>query len=126
MGQPLRDKLGSLVTRRSRPSRWWYLPFLLVQGALAFFALAAGLPGKWDYLALSMIFLAQTVRPTVLGWWGALLGWFSLNFLMDLHDRLAYGIPGFTAGYLVVWGVLPLIPLWLIRPRRKGAGGGAH
>lgn len=115
--QNLGQKLRELVVLRPVPSRWWYLPFLLLEGGLAFFALAGGLPGGYTYLALSLIFLAQTSWPSILGWWAAFGGWFSIEFLLPLHDRLVYGIPGFSPGFLIGWGLLPLVFLYFVRPR---------
>ena len=121
----LLEKLRPLVVMRPVPSRWLYLPFLLVMGCLAMGALGEGYPGGGDYLALSLIFLVQTYRPTVLGWWAAEAGWFSVCFVEFLYARIAHHTPGFTPAFLLVWGVLPLVLLWLIRPRAKSGQPGS-
>lgn len=108
-----------LVAIRRAPSRWWYLPFLLVMGAMALLALGEGLPGGADYLVVFLVLSVQTARPTALGWWATLGAWFGVCFAEPLYARIAYEISGFTPTFLFAWGVVPLILLWLIRPRER-------
>ena len=109
--------LRLLVAYQSRPSRWWYLPFLLVEGGLGLLALGEGYPGSWFYLTVALVFLAQTKRPTVLGWWATLVAWFASEFIQPLYDRLVFHIPGYTITFFLLWGLAPLVLLWFIRPR---------
>lgn len=117
--QRVRGKLYALVAKHPHPSRYWYLPFLVVEGGLAFFAITGGMPGGYYYLAVALVFLVQTIRPTILGWYATMAAWFAGEFLEPLHDRLAYDISGYTPAYLIGWGLVPLVWLYLIRPRLK-------
>ena len=43
----IRTLLRLLVAYQPRPSRWRYLPFLLIEGGLGLLALGEGDPGSW-------------------------------------------------------------------------------
>lgn len=66
-----------------------------------------------------------TIR-TLLGWWAAMTAWFASEFLQPLYDRLMYHIPDFTISFLLLWGLAPLVLLWLIRPRPARAASAAE
>lgn len=119
----IKNRVAWLLAERRVPSRWWYLPFLMIQGGLAFLALAEGMPGGRPYLALSIILLLQTLRPTFLGSTLAMLGWFLVWFALPVYASLAYMYP-FTMGFLILWGLVPIALLWLIRPRAEFPGSG--
>ncbi|HEV2133033.1 MAG TPA: hypothetical protein VGR47_02100 [Terracidiphilus sp.] len=108
-----------LVAYQTRPSRWWYLPFFLVQAGLGLVNTVGEYrtAGGWTFLAVALIYLVQMMFPSVLGWWAAMVGWFATEFVWPLYDRFAYDIPGYTVTFLLLWGLAPLVLLWLIRPR---------
>ena len=115
----MKTRLRLLVAYQTRPSRWWYLPFFLVLGGLGL-ANTIGeyrQPWGWTILAAALIFLVQMMWPSVLGSWAAMVAWFATQFVAPLHDRFAYDISGYTSTFLLLWGLAPLVLLWLIRPR---------
>jgi hypothetical protein len=115
----MKTRLRLLVAYQTRPSRWWYLPFFLVQGGLGLVNTVGEYrnPWGWPLLAVALIYLVQTMWPSVLGWWAAMVAWFAAQFVVPLYDRFAYDIPGYTVTFLLLWGLAPLVLLWLIRPR---------
>jgi len=115
----MKTRLRLLVAYQTRPGRWWYLPFFLVQGGLGLVNTVGEyrVPLGWTYLAVALIYLLQMMWPSVLGWWGAMVAWFAAQFVAPLHDRFVYDIPGYTITFLLLWGLAPLVLLWLLHPR---------
>jgi len=110
----------SLLTIRPNPSRWWYLPFALASGVVGFLALGEGLNDALPYAVLLLIFMAQILRPTFVGWSAAVITWALLCFVWPLYSRLVDHLSNFNAIFLICWGFLPLVALWLLRPRKAG------
>lgn len=120
----MKTRLPLLAAYQTRPSRWWYLPFFLVQGGLGLVNTVGEyrVPWGWTYLAVALIYLFQMMWPSVLGWWGAMAAWLAAQLVAPLYDRFAYDINGYTITFLLLWGLAPLTLLWLIRPRPARAG----
>jgi hypothetical protein len=108
----------SAIAPRMVPNRWWYAPFLFGVGLIGILAMHNGLGDAWPYLVLILVFSGQTLRPTVLGWWCAVFSWLLLCFLSPLYSRVVDGMSNFTIEFLLLWGIVPLIALVLLRPRR--------
>jgi hypothetical protein len=106
------------VQHRLSPERWWYLRFLIASGTLSIWEIAdSGWADTWPYVILSIVFLVQFIRPTWLGWWVAVLIWVWIGILECLYLRFALHRPEFSAGFIVLWGMGPLVLLYLVRPR---------
>jgi hypothetical protein len=112
--------LRYLLALRPNPSRWWYLPFALASGVVGFLALGEGLNDALPYAVLLLILMAQILRPTFAGWSAALITWAVLCFVWPLYSRLVDHLSNFNVVFLICWGFLPLVALWLLRPRRTG------
>ena len=113
----------SAVQRRLSPERWCYLPFLIASCTLSIWGMAdSGWADTWPYVILSFVFLVQLIRPTLLGWWVAISTWVWIGIINCLYMRLALGRSEFTAGFILLWGVGPLVLLYLVRPRSRQAG----
>jgi hypothetical protein len=109
----MKTRLRWLVAYQTRPGRWWYLPFFLVQGGLGLVNTVGEyrVPLGWTYLAVALIYLLQMMWPSVLGWWGAMVAWFAAQFVAPLNDRFVYDIPGYTITFLLLWSLAPLVLL---------------
>lgn len=110
--------IQSAVQRRLAPDRWWYLPFLIASCTLSIWGMAdSGWTDTWPYVILSVVFLVQLIRPTWLGWWVAASVWVWIGIINCLYLRLALHNYEISVGFIVLWGVGPLVLLYLVRPR---------
>src|ERR1700691_2661412 len=95
--QPPTGLIHSAVRRRLFPERWWYLPFLIASCTLSIWGMAdSGWADTWPYVILSVVFIVQLIRPTLLGWWVAVLAWIWIGLINCLYMRLAFHRSEFT------------------------------
>jgi hypothetical protein len=107
----------SQMQRRLR--RWIYLPYSLVLASLVLSGLASEEPfwRLWPYFVPLLVFLVQLARPTLGGWYAIIAAWFVCCFLSFLKERV---LEGGTIGdnwFLLSFGLAPLVPLYIFRPR---------
>jgi hypothetical protein len=119
MDEDFRHMVRTLVTVRPFPSRLFYIPYLLVAGWCV-----AGAMGMDEspqealpYVVLSVVLLAQVLRPSLVGWFLSLLAWLAVCFLGPLYWRIVEGRAEYTSLFLFLWGVLPVLVMLFLRPR---------
>jgi len=113
--------LWVLVERRPGRNPDWYILFAVVAGGLGLWAMgdAESFAVAWPYLTLGVVFLAQLLYPTFLGWGIGTAGWFCVCFVWPLYDRIANHVVAYSLVFLSLWGAMPILALWLLRPRAR-------
>jgi hypothetical protein len=98
--------------------RWIYLPYAVVLTVELILSVGeAPLAMVWYYWVPIPFFVIQFVWPTVIGWAAATAAWFLCSFVSFLYARVCVGIGDFSNWFLVLYGLAPLIPLVVFRPR---------
>ena len=113
------DRLYRLISFRRKATRWIYIPYAVVVAAMLTMGLVMGEPPgslTANFMVL-LILVIQAFRPTILGWTAIVVSWFCIGFLGLLYARIFLGIWEFNNWVLVLVGILPLVPLFLLRPR---------
>jgi hypothetical protein len=106
---------------RSSRTRWINLAFvvalclLLLTGYLSEETLST----LWPYVALLPFFIVQFLWPTTVGWLLSIGAWLVFTFGVCLFDRLIYDVKGFSAGFLVLYVIVPALLLSFCRPRAQ-------
>jgi hypothetical protein len=76
----------------------------------------------WPYFVPLPVFVIQLAWPTVIGWRATVAGWFLCCFVPFLYERVCRGGAAFDNWFLVLFGLAPLLPLYIFRPRMTDAG----
>lgn len=105
------------------PKRWVNLPYAVVVGALLLLGEGTDETASVACLVLLPLFAIQLIWPTVAGWAAIVGSWFVLVFLAMLWARLFFGITEFNNWILILVGLAPLVPLYILRPRLRDARG---
>lgn len=113
------NRFARLIERRRKATRWIYIPYAAVLAAALVMGLVMGEPPSSlvTNMIVLLILIVQTIRPTILGWTAIVVSWFCIGFLGLLYARIFMGIWEFNNWVLLLVGLLPLVPLFLLRPR---------
>jgi len=105
--------------------RWIYLPYVFVLALLGAAGSASGESpsGLWPYLVPLPIFVVQLVRPTTVGWRVAFASWFICCFVGLLLEVELTGADASDCWFRALFGLAPLVPLYVFRPRRAAEPG---
>jgi hypothetical protein len=95
------------------------LPFVLVLLFVSASGAHEGIGGIWPYLPLLLVFAIQLAWPTVAGWFSTVALWIALALGVPVYDRVAHGVTEFSPWFLLLWGILPLLLLFVFRPSRR-------
>ncbi len=107
------------------PKRWVNLPYALL---MALFMLWAQVDdtdflGLLPYLVLLPLFTIQLLWPTVAGW-AAIVGCWIVLLLVPILDLVIFlHIKDMDGWKLALFGLAPLIPLYIFRPRLRDVRG---
>jgi hypothetical protein len=98
-------------------------PFILVLLVIIVLGAHEGVGAIWPYIPLLLIFSVQFARPTIAGWWLTEVSWVLLALGVPAYYRFVLGRSEFNNWFLLLWGMLPLVVLWLLgrRKQKKGA-----
>jgi hypothetical protein len=97
--------------------------FALLLGllGLAGFTGGEGFAATWPYFVMLPFFIIQAVFPTEIGWAVSIVVWAGLGLGVPVYQRLFMGANQFTNVFLLLWGVLPILILFCLNPKRNTA-----
>ena len=106
---------SNIVTRCSGRSRWVNVPFVVALALLSLIGAPEGLSGISLYLVMLPFFIIQLLYPTRLGWLLTIIAW-GAGTATFAYYRYFGGIAEFSGWFLLLWGGVPLIVLFLFAP----------
>lgn len=115
--------LSEAVRKRPGNRRWLNFVFLVALALLLAVGIASEEPAStlWPLMVLLAAFAIQSVWSSILGWLLTIACWLLFAFGAFFYERAVYGIQGFSATFLFLWGILPALLLCFFKPRDEAS-----